>query len=321
MGVKLSLLSMAELGSCAPNSNTGYLSVCVGAGFRNCPLQGPPFLSSLSAKTKPKHNKQANQKQKAYLDQGYDCADVVEGRQNAAPSDSPSQRVFWVPGAALPLLVLKLRIHEKCQICGELFFACDPQQGSTCTQGHFVCGRDCLKEKRTDGADVPCPVPACPGMLNAQDVALAASFNMQQKQAAEQEQKDRAEVEAEAGRVAAKLAMDRKQEASSTVHAAERPNDFADPPESQARKEWEEYKLSEGAERRLQAHRQLLGEAQARVRDAKRDSQKKAEEYQKQKAGYEKLGLPAPPPHKRRCPNRYRRTYTKLARQWRSFSI
>jgi hypothetical protein len=124
-GCKLVKLDPVVLNSCKPDSE-GFIHMIVGTAFRNNALTGcEPFTASLNNQGK----KHANKVSSGFKKAGYDCVQI---------KDKVNEKVYWVPGACIPLAKVTMRVHEyqPCIIC---FDNCLTKDGYACSQKHFLC--------------------------------------------------------------------------------------------------------------------------------------------------------------------------------------
>jgi hypothetical protein len=85
-------------------------------------------------KCSPKAKKEANKTALRQQACGYDC--VIPAGHNV------HQCIYWVPGSAVLLAAMELRMTKRCEICIDDKL---PDEGCECTAGHFVCW-DCFDQ-------------------------------------------------------------------------------------------------------------------------------------------------------------------------------
>eukprot|EP00457_Paulinella_chromatophora_P000075 gb/GEZN01000075.1/.p1 GENE.gb/GEZN01000075.1/~~gb/GEZN01000075.1/.p1 ORF type:complete len:1932 (-),score=209.52 gb/GEZN01000075.1/:490-6285(-) len=181
-GICAQMFSLQNLSSCAV-SDAGTVVVCVAAAFRHQVLtRTPPFK-----KGKGKADV-ANRKSSQQQISGYDCVDVYTGERGKEEKKilDNERRVYWYPGAVLPLAFLTLELHVQCCICQEYH---QVHKGLKCDSKHFLCCEDCF-DPYVDAANAPdaltrfldrdgnlrCPVPDCEAVYSLQH-APETQFN------------------------------------------------------------------------------------------------------------------------------------------------
>ena len=79
---------------------------------------------------------------------GYDCVDALGGGR--APDGPPvARRIYWGPGALVPMGVLSVKLHVPCGICGDSF---TESEGFFCANKHFICWENCFDAYVKSGA-------------------------------------------------------------------------------------------------------------------------------------------------------------------------
>lgn len=132
-GAALRLVTAQGLKRLCKPTDEGVVKIYLGVAFRSVGLVDvPPFASRKSRQHQiGKTNHRAAQLQSC----GFD---------HVVPTDSTEElplRIYWVPGAALPLASVSLRIHCPCSICFEQKLI---EEGCRCPSGHFTCW-DCFQ--------------------------------------------------------------------------------------------------------------------------------------------------------------------------------
>jgi hypothetical protein len=87
--------------------------------------------------------KQVNQTRQQYINQGYDCVQVMKPAAAAAAKEEDGNElvefVFWHPGTAIALQIIEMTLHIKCSICGDSY-PNDARSGCSCpSKHHFTC--------------------------------------------------------------------------------------------------------------------------------------------------------------------------------------
>jgi hypothetical protein len=132
-GCKLIKLDGAGLASCKPDSE-GLINIIVGIAFRNNALtDNEPFSANLNKKEKINANKVSS----AFKQAGYDCVQI---------KGNVDEKVYWVPGACIPLGLVTMRFHKQCIICLD---NCLGKDGYACSNKHFLCW-ECLEYQLKD---------------------------------------------------------------------------------------------------------------------------------------------------------------------------
>ena len=155
-GVQIFLLNAANLKKLGKSGLATDLSVriCVGVAFRFSALDGTmPFRKKASTQQrKPKRKGQKGQ-----ISEGDLAQKANKMQQNALaggkdyvvpfirddPSAAENVRVYWVPGAVVPLCVATIQLFHECGVCRKSFVWSD---GGPATQHDFLCAgctRDC----------------------------------------------------------------------------------------------------------------------------------------------------------------------------------
>ena len=197
-GTRLLLLSEGNLRMQQP-SKDGVLRICVGVAFRHrCLEDSPPFCVGKSKEDLAAAEKQAGERRKS----GYDCVHEHIGKARAEDGTGapPSSRVYWTPAVAMPLRIVDLMLHTRCEICTEYR---TEDEGLRCSNNHLVCwDEDCL-ESYVNNAGKPgglpglidgdgnlrCPHPGCTDRYNAQHM-INSKASAKQLEALEKLRKD-----------------------------------------------------------------------------------------------------------------------------------
>jgi len=121
----------------------GLVRIQLGVAFSHHPLTGvPPFVAT-NGRANEKMRKAANKASRQQVACGFDCVESRGGKAATGDGDvgGPARRIYWVPGAAVPLAVLTLRLHRQCTICLDHHLRVD---GCVCPADHFLCW-DCMQ--------------------------------------------------------------------------------------------------------------------------------------------------------------------------------
>jgi len=161
MGTAVLPLTLDNL-KCRTSSDDLTLRVCVGMAFRFKSLVGAePFMARSMSKTRaPKNARQGGkaQEREKKMKRAQQLAVERANRLSQAAmrkgfdhvlpctnSDDDALRVYWQPGAVIPLCVVKLQIHRSCGACGSSRFS--PRDGAPADGHDFLCWgcrRDCI---------------------------------------------------------------------------------------------------------------------------------------------------------------------------------
>ncbi len=132
-GVTVMLLTAENL-RLAASAADDTLSICVGIAHRTKVLRD---VEKFSVGKNVKAVQQANATASRYVVEGFSCVAV----NRPAAGKVITERVYWTPGAILPLAVVALKLPEVCQICFDSFAKHD---GCRCANGHFLCWEGCF---------------------------------------------------------------------------------------------------------------------------------------------------------------------------------
>lgn len=115
----------------------GRVKLCVGLAYSKRMLcnELPWVVGNGSENVRKRANKMMHESRK----KGYDCVEV-----NTADGKTLSKRVYWEPGAIIPISILELQLHTSCPVCWN-YYARDSLNGAICSEGHFLCW-DCFGE-------------------------------------------------------------------------------------------------------------------------------------------------------------------------------
>jgi len=133
-GYDLLRFSGQSFASFEPSAD-GSIEICVGIAYRfNLLEDAPPF----SAKTGKKNewSKRANQKMQKIRNKGFDCVKADFGEKEQKNVKNKQRVIYWFPGSVLLLGTAKVRLHDPCCICCDLFTA---DKGFYCDKKHLIC--------------------------------------------------------------------------------------------------------------------------------------------------------------------------------------
>ena len=135
-GAEAKVLSMGSLRlECQKSGHTGSLSICIAGALRYRTLTDTdPFRTHTRTGKRKSKNAVRDEAKARRLMQAYKRA----GFDNVAFNNEKRghERVYWIPGAVIPLMKLDLQLFRTCGICRDSML---PSKGWVCPQMHFVC--------------------------------------------------------------------------------------------------------------------------------------------------------------------------------------
>ena len=161
MGTHMLLLNSANLEQCGKTGQAGAdgsMRICVGVAFRFSALDGTkPFRKKPSSNAPRQDGGKGRGKKKGPAAEGDLVQKANRIAQNAlaggvdyvvplipdTPRATENERIYWVPGAVVPLCVATIRLFHACGVCGKNFVWTD---GGPVPGHEFVCSgctRDC----------------------------------------------------------------------------------------------------------------------------------------------------------------------------------
>lgn len=172
MGARLMLLSDASVLENLDDED-GRIKVSVGIAFA---YHQYPSNIPFRVTNEKSANKKSNELAVKYMEQGYDHVSI---HPDKLIKKGIFEKVYWQPGAVIPLSILCLKVKSICCICGESESRND---GYMCNQSHFVCFgcfKDYAQSASADDAIARC-VDAegnlrCPNCSEAYDLYRVAS--------------------------------------------------------------------------------------------------------------------------------------------------
>jgi hypothetical protein len=154
-GTQLGLFTADNILRLPPGTSADGLTVtvCVGIALANRPLPAgtDPFRSAIGGTSGPSKreteaNNRANASSRKKQVLGFDCVDAANanaGQKKLDNANAIKGRVFWFQGAAIPRLIVTLKLHKECQICREKTVS---SGGISCpNEKHFTCW-ECTKD-------------------------------------------------------------------------------------------------------------------------------------------------------------------------------
>ena len=163
-------------------SSSGVVKLCIAMAFKcNMLTQTKPFtldLKQMVANT--------NKCMQEFRRKGFDCVEVqIEhvGVDRKEEKTDCVERVYWEPGAIVPVSIVEVQLNTSCLICGD-FFGRDGKLGALCSEGHFLCYESCFpeylssaKEPGAIGRSVQNGYLKCPGGCSSCYRALELGAN------------------------------------------------------------------------------------------------------------------------------------------------
>ena len=163
------------------SASDGSVKFCLAMAFKCNMLTGEkPFVPNIANKDMlPLAIRKMNDFQKL----GFDCVEIegdgVEVKDSALQH---SDRIYWLPGAIVPVSIVNIELNGVCQICMDPF----PRKsklGALCPDGHFLCYENCFphylssaEEAGSIGRSSQDGLLKCPGCSSCYNALKLASF-------------------------------------------------------------------------------------------------------------------------------------------------